>query len=122
MPAPPQHRGDVLVVDDTPVNLTLVANVLRGKGYRVRAVPSGALALKAAEAEVPDLVLLDIMMPGMDGFEVCRRLKENERLRGVPVIFLSALSETLDKVKAFSVGGVDYLTKPFHRWATSSPS
>jgi signal transduction histidine kinase len=107
------YRGDILVADDTPVNLTLVANVLRGKGYRVRAVPSGALALKAAEAEVPDLVMLDIMMPGMDGFEVCRRLKENERLRGVPVIFLSALSETLDKVKAFSVGGVDYVTKPF---------
>jgi two-component system, sensor histidine kinase and response regulator len=106
-------RGEILVVDDTPANLTLLATVLKAKGYRVRAVPSGPLALEAAEFEVPELVLLDIMMPKMDGFEVCRRLKESERFRDVPVIFLSALSETLDKVRAFASGGVDYVTKPF---------
>ncbi len=108
-----EYRGDILVADDTPANLAVLATMLQAKGYRVRAFPSGALALRAAEAEVPDLVLLDIMMPQMDGFEVCRRLKESERLKSVPVIFLSALSETLDKVTAFSTGGVDYVTKPF---------
>jgi signal transduction histidine kinase len=102
------------VVDDTPANLALVTAVLKAAGHRVRAVPSGALALKAAAAEPPDVVLLDVSMPEMDGFEVCARLKADERLRGIPVLFLSALSEPLDKVKAFSSGGVDYVTKPFH--------
>ena len=107
------HAGDILVVDDAPGNLSLLESVLTERGYRVRPTPSGAIALKAAEAEPPDLILLDISMPQMDGFEVCRRLKQSERLRGVPVIFLSALSDTVDKVKAFSMGGVDYVTKPF---------
>jgi K+-sensing histidine kinase KdpD len=109
----PEYRGDVMVADDTPANLGVLATVLKRRGYRVRAFPSGALALEAAEVEAPDLFLLDVMMPQMDGFEVCRRLKENQKLRNIPVIFLSALSETLDKVKAFSAGGVDYVTKPF---------
>ena len=107
------HAGDILIVDDAPANLSLLESVLTERGYRVRPAPSGAIALKAADAEPPDLILLDIGMPQMDGFEVCRRLKESERLRGVPVIFLSALSDTVDKVKAFSMGGVDYVTKPF---------
>ncbi len=107
------YNADILVVDDVPANLTLLAGMLKEKGYRVRPVPSGKLALKAVEREPPDLILLDITMPEMDGFEVCRRLKEDVRFRDIPVIFISALTETLDKVKAFGTGGVDYVTKPF---------
>jgi putative two-component system response regulator len=106
-------RGSILVVDDTPANLTLLSRMLGERGYRVRPVPSGSLALKAAASDPPDLVLLDISMPDMDGFEVCRRMKEDPRLRDVPVIFISALAETEGKVKAFQRGGVDYVTKPF---------
>jgi signal transduction histidine kinase len=87
--------------------------MLKDDGYKVRPVPSGKLALQAAEAEAPDLILLDINMPEMDGYEVCTRLKEHETLSGIPVIFISALTETIDKVKAFEMGGVDYITKPF---------
>ena len=115
LPSPqPAHHGDILVVDDTPENLALLASMLKGHGYRVRAVPSGSLALQAARAEAPDLMLLDITMPEMDGYEVCRRFKADPALQELPIIFLSALSETFDKVKAFQAGGVDYVTKPFH--------
>lgn len=103
----------IMVVDDTPANLGLLERMLRERGYQVRAFPRGDLALSAASRNPPDLVLLDIRMPGMDGFEVCARLKADEALREIPVIFLSALSEVQDKVKAFAVGGVDYVTKPF---------
>ncbi len=106
-------RGDIIVVDDVPANLTLLTGMLKEKGYRVRPVPSGKLALKAVEHEPPDLILLDITMPDMDGFEVCRKLKQDMRFRDIPIIFISALTETLDKVKAFGNGGVDYVTKPF---------
>lgn len=106
-------RGNILVVDDVPANLTLLAGMLKEKGHRVRPVPSGKLALKAVEHEPPDLILLDITMPEMDGFEVCRRLKQEIKTRDIPIIFISALTETLDKVKAFGSGGVDYVTKPF---------
>lgn len=106
-------QASILIVDDVPANLTLLTGMLKQKGYRVRPVPSGKLALKAVEHELPDLILLDITMPGMDGFEVCRRLKKDVRFLDIPVIFISALSETLDKVKAFGSGGVDYVTKPF---------
>jgi putative two-component system response regulator len=106
-------RGNILVVDDTPANLTLLSKMLGERGYRVRPVPSGALAIGAAMSDPPDIVLLDISMPDMDGFEVCRRMKEDARLRDVPVIFISALTETEGKVKAFRRGGVDYVTKPF---------
>ena len=106
-------QADILVVDDVPANLTLLAGMLKEKGHRVRPVPSGKLALKAVERQSPDLILLDITMPEMDGFEVCRILKQDVRFRDIPVIFISALSETLDKVKAFGVGAVDYVTKPF---------
>jgi putative two-component system response regulator len=112
VPAAPS-RGNILVVDDTPANLTLLAKMLGERGYRVRPVPSGGLAIKAAASDPPDLMLLDISMPEMDGFELCRRLKEDPRLREVPVIFISALTETEGKVKAFQRGGVDYITKPF---------
>ena len=108
-----EAEGEVLVVDDTPANLQLLAGMLKERGFAVRAVPSGALALRAAEAQPPDAILLDINMPELDGYEVCRRLKQSPRLRDVPVLFISALSEPLDKVKAFELGGVDYVTKPF---------
>jgi len=106
--------ANVLVVDDTPDNLRLLTGILEHQGYEVRPATSGAQALKAAEHYPPDLVLLDISMPEMDGYEVCRRLKANAQLKDIPVIFLTALSDITDKVKAFDVGGVDYVTKPFH--------
>ncbi|MBI4860261.1 MAG: hybrid sensor histidine kinase/response regulator [Candidatus Riflebacteria bacterium] len=110
----PGREPNILVVDDTPANLQLLTGMLKERGYRVRPVPSGRLALQAAGNNPPDLILLDINMPEMNGFEVCERLKATETLREIPVIFISALSEALDKVKAFSVGAVDYVTKPFH--------
>jgi len=107
------HIPNILIVDDIPANLKVLGDILKGEGYKVRPVPSGALALQVAEKERPDLILLDIMMPDMDGYEVCRRLKENKFLHDIPVIFISALSETNDVVKALKYGGVDYITKPF---------
>ncbi len=103
----------IMIVDDTPANLQLLNRMLRERGYRVRSFPSGEMALKSAWNDPPDLMLLDVNMPGMNGFEVCERLKSEDRTRGIPVIFISALTETLDKVKAFQAGGVDYITKPF---------
>ena len=108
-----QGKGDILVVDDTIANLKLLAGMLRSEGYSVRPVASGAQALRTASRRCPDLILLDITMPEMDGYEVCQRLKQDEALAGVPVIFISALSELDFKVKAFASGGVDYVTKPF---------
>ncbi len=104
---------DIIVVDDTPANLRLLVSMLKARGYKARPVTSGLLALQAARHLPPDLILLDINMPGMDGYEVCKRLKRDETLKEIPVIFISALSETVDKVKAFTTGGVDYVTKPF---------
>jgi serine phosphatase RsbU (regulator of sigma subunit) len=100
-------------VDDTPANLQVLAGMLKDRGYKVRPVPSGKLALLAAQRDPPDLILLDINMPEMNGYEVCERLKAEDKLKGIPVIFISALTEQLDKVKAFAIGGVDYITKPF---------
>jgi Response regulator containing a CheY-like receiver domain and a GGDEF domain len=110
---PTTDRGNILVVDDTPANLRLLAGILNGQGYKVRPVPSGELALSAATGMPPDLILLDIMMPEMNGYEVCEKIKADERTRNIPVIFISAINDVLDKVKAFAVGGVDYITKPF---------
>ena len=107
------HKGNIIIVDDTLPNLRILARILTDSGYLVRGIPSGAMALTATASEPPDLILLDIMMPEMDGYEVCRQLKANEQTREIPVIFMSALDEIMDKVKAFSVGGVDYITKPF---------
>jgi sigma-B regulation protein RsbU (phosphoserine phosphatase) len=108
------HAANILVVDDTPANLQVLAGMLKDRGYKVRPVPGGKLALLAARRDPPDLILLDINMPDMNGYEVCEHLKADETLRNVPIIFISALTEPLDKVKAFAIGGVDYLTKPFH--------
>ncbi|MEI8204828.1 MAG: hybrid sensor histidine kinase/response regulator [Bacteroidota bacterium] len=104
---------NILIVDDITANLKVLGDILKSYGYKVRPVPSGAMALQVAEKEIPDLILLDIMMPEMDGYEVCRRLKENKNLCDIPVIFISALNDTSDIVKAFTSGGVDYITKPF---------
>src|SRR5438552_9399809 len=105
--------ASILVVDDTSANLQVLAGMLKDRGYKVRPVPGGKLALQAARRDPPDLILLDINMPDMDGYEVCEHLKADDRLKGIPVIFISALTEQLDKVKSFATGGVDYLTKPF---------
>jgi len=105
--------ASILAVDDTPANLQVLAGMLKDRGYKVRPVPSGKLALLAARRDPPDLILLDINMPEMNGYEVCEHLKADEILNKIPVIFISALTEQLDKVKAFAMGGVDYLTKPF---------
>lgn len=104
---------NILIVDDVPANLKVLNNILQDNGYKVRPVLSGDTALQVAEKEKPDLVLLDIMMPDMNGYEVCRRFKENKILGDIPIIFISALTDTDDIVKAFSSGGVDYITKPF---------
>jgi two-component system, sensor histidine kinase and response regulator len=106
-------RGNILIVDDTPDNLRLLSAMLTEQTYEVRSVKSGSAALMVIEAEPPDLVLLDITMPGMNGYEVCQRLKAEPATAAIPIIFISALNEVFDKVKAFSVGGVDYISKPF---------
>src|SRR5213080_4886498 len=105
--------ASILAVDDTPANLQVLAGMLKERGYRVRPVPGGKLALLAARRDPPDLILLDINMPEMNGYEVCEHLKSDESRKGIPVIFISALTDQLDKVKAFATGGVDYITKPF---------
>ncbi|MEI7832287.1 MAG: hybrid sensor histidine kinase/response regulator [bacterium] len=105
--------ADILVVDDTAANLQLLTVMLKERGHKVRPVPSGKLALQAAHRKTPDLILLDINMPEMDGYEVCMALKADPVLADVPVIFISANNEAMDKVMAFSIGGVDYITKPF---------
>ena len=105
--------ASILIVDDTPANLQVLSGMLEDRGYATRPVTSGKMALQAAQSDPPDLILLDITMPGMDGYEVCARLKADEKLKDIPVIFISALHETLDKVKGFSIGAADYVTKPF---------
>lgn len=106
-----ETRPDILVVDDNPDNLNLLQELL-GSRYRVRPAPSGRLALKAAESDPPDLVLLDVMMPDMDGYEVCRLLKMGDKTRDIPIIFLTALDEDCDEERGFRLGAVDYITKP----------
>ena len=108
-----RHIPSILIVDDIGANLRLLSDILAPEGYNVRPVPNGELALKAAEIEKPGMILLDIMMPDMDGYEVCRRLKENPGLSDVPVIFISAMGDTGSIVKALAAGGVDYIHKPF---------
>lgn len=107
------YSGSILVVDDTPENLKLLMIFLTEEGYQVRPCCSGRRAVSVAKINPPDLILLDILMPEMDGYEVCQNLKSDDRTRHIPIIFLSALDEVFDKVKAFDLGGVDYITKPF---------
>jgi PAS domain S-box-containing protein len=109
----PHSKGTILLVDDLPENLELLSNLLLDLGYEVRRVTSGRMALKTVKIKPPDVILLDIKMPEMDGYQVCQALKADLGLRDIPVIFVSALDEAFDKVKAFQVGGVDYITKPF---------
>ena len=109
----PIATPSILIVDDTPGNVLLLVRMLTERGYKARTALSGKLALQAVRAEPPDLILLDIAMPEMNGYEVCQQLKADAALKDIPVIFISALNETIDKVKAFRVGGVDYVTKPF---------
>src|SRR4051794_35187176 len=105
--------ASILAVDDTPANLQVLSGMLKDRGYKVRPVPGGKLALLAARRDPPDLILLDINMPEMNGYEVCEQLKADDNLKGIPIIFITPLPEPLDKVKAFASGGVDYITKPF---------
>lgn len=108
-------KGKILAVDDTPASLRLLTDILKMEGYEVRSAISGELALHAATSNPPELVLLDVRMPEMDGFEVCRRLKAQPETRDVPVIFVSAVSETDEKVHGFKIGAVDFVTKPYQR-------
>ncbi|WP_448525197.1 response regulator [Parathermosynechococcus lividus] len=107
--------GSILIVDDTPENIEVLTALLQMEGYDVRGAISGQMALMGIEAEPPDVILLDIMMPDMNGYEVCQTLKENPKTQSIPVIFISALDDVFDKVKAFEVGGADYVSKPFQQ-------
>lgn len=107
------HLYDILIADDAPANLKVLSEILRLEGYKVRPVLNGTQALEVAQLLKPDLILLDIMMPDINGFEVCKQLKSNAELCEIPVIFISALSDTDSVIQAFSVGGVDYVSKPF---------
>ncbi len=110
---PEKVKEDILVVDDRPENLRLLSEILSNHNYKVRKVTSGKQAIEAVEIHPPSIILLDIMMPDMNGYEVCQYLKSQEKTAEIPIIFLSALDKSFDKVKAFEVGGVDYVTKPF---------
>ncbi|MGZ4958453.1 MAG: HD domain-containing phosphohydrolase [Methylomonas sp.] len=109
----PNWTADILVVDDNPANLRLLADMLSQRGYMVRVASSGAQTLKTVAMRQPELILLDINMPGMDGFEVCARLKQDPATSAASIIFLSALNDIEDKQRAFALGGADYITKPF---------
>lgn len=106
-------QASILVVDDTPDNVRLLSTILTEEGYQVRKALNGQRALTTIQEFPPALILLDVMMPDMNGYEVCKKLKDSPQTSSIPVIFLSALDHVLDKVKAFEVGGVDYITKPF---------
>ena len=110
---PTSAREEILVVDDTPASLRLLTELLTRHGYHVRPAEDGSLALESATAKTPDLILLDVSMPGMDGYEVCRRLKADEKSSRIPVIFISAFGDTRQKVTGFEAGGLDFITKPF---------
>lgn len=108
-----KKNATILIVDDASSNREILQEILEGEGYKTLSVVNGHFALIFAENHHPDLILLDIMMPGMDGYEVCRELKKNPRTKDIPVIFISALDNTRDIVKALNSGGVDYITKPY---------
>ncbi|UJP05894.1 MAG: two-component system response regulator [Nitrosomonas sp.] len=106
-------QADILIVDDTFENLKVLTEILKKENYKVRPAINGAIALEAIKQSLPDLIILDVKMPGMNGYEVCEILRKNEQCKSIPIIFISALNETNDKVKAFSSGGSDYIIKPF---------
>ncbi len=108
------NKGNILIVDDIIENLQLLSDVLFKLGYTVRSVTSGLIALKTIKFKRPDVIILDVKMPQMNGYEVCKAIKSDDNLRHIPVIFISALDAVFDKVKAFESGGIDYITKPFH--------
>ncbi len=110
---PPGYTADILIVDDTFANLQLLSTLLKEEGYKVRPANNGVLALQAVAKKKPDLILLDIKMPEMNGYEVCAALKSNPETKNIPVLFISALNDVADKIKAFNVGGLDYINKPF---------
>ncbi|MEM7343537.1 MAG: response regulator, partial [Chloroflexota bacterium] len=105
----------VLIIDDNPTNLTMMADYLDDEGFEVLVARNGEMGLQRAEQNSPNIILLDVMMPEMDGFEVCQRLQANEETQKIPVIFMTALTDTEDKIKAFEAGGVDYITKPIRQ-------
>ena len=107
-----EKPGAILIVDDTPTNLEILVDFFAGQGFEVFVAMDGESALEQISHARPDLILLDVMMPGIDGFETCRRLKANSEMADIPVIFMTALTETVDKVRGFTVGAVDYVTKP----------
>ena len=107
------YRGNILIVDDLPDNLRLLRDTLSVQGYKVRSATTGAMAIRAAQSPATELILLDIKLPDLDGYEVCRQLKSNEQTKDIPIIFLSALNDTSNKVQGFAAGGVDYISKPF---------
>jgi len=106
-------KADIVIVDDNPHNLRVLSAILKKEGYEVRPANGGETALAAIDSKPPELILLDIMMPGLSGYEVCERLKSNQATRNIPVIFITALDDVKDKVKAFTMGCVDYISKPF---------
>lgn len=108
-----EQKPDIVIVDDNTDNLRILAGILKNRGYQARPVISGAMALDAIFDKSPGMILLDIMMPEMDGYEVCRQLKAAPETWEIPVIFITALDELEEKLKAFAAGGVDYITKPF---------
>ena len=109
------QQGTILIVDDNPTNLEVVYGVLDDNGYEILVEMDGESGIQQARTNLPDLILLDIMMPGIDGFETCRRLKSDRILQDIPIIFMTALTDTKDKVKGFKLGAVDYITKPFNK-------
>src|ERR687885_1562013 len=109
------EKGVILIVDDTPANLEVLLDFLEDSGFKVWVAEDGESAIEGAEYAPPELILLDVLMPGIDGFETCRRLKANPSTQDIPVIFMTALSDTVDKVKGFSLGAVDYVTKPMQQ-------
>lgn len=110
---PQNTQVDILIVDDVLENVRLLSSILAQNGYPTRKATNGAMALTAVEAALPSLILLDVRMPDMSGYEVCERLKSNPKTVNIPIIFLSAADDVADKVQAFKVGGADYMTKPF---------
>jgi len=109
------YKGSLLIVDDIPANISVLFNFLKESGYKVFVSKESQRAIQTAQSILPDLILLDIMMPGLDGFEVCRILKSQPNTCEIPIIFMTALTETVDKIKGFQLGAADYITKPFHQ-------